>query len=223
MSSKNVILPDINAKKDEYGYGLAFKLAREQLASINDIEERCRKSGSSYRTAASGGTITLKYLNRTYCILFPEIEVCFQDNQEEIPIRDKILILHYIIQAKGTALSNEAITYKEFPGGAVYFRTFYKRAIQPIVANFTRQPSLLVEMAKKLNGQETDCGDIAVTISPFSRVPLTLALWEGDEELPATGNILFDKNITDYLSIEDINVLCETVAWRLVKLHRQQQ
>jgi len=28
---------------------------------------------------------------------------------------------------------------------------------------------------------------------------------------------LFDANISDYLSTEDVTVLCETIAWKLVK------
>jgi hypothetical protein len=42
-------------------------------------------------------------------------------------------------------------------------------------------------------------------------------LWKGDEEFPAEGSFLFDGSIPDYLSIEDINILCQTIAWRLVK------
>ncbi len=60
-------------------------------------------------------------------------------------------------------------------------------------------------------------GDIAVTIPAFSRVPITLVLWRGDDEFPPNANILFDSTILDYLSAEDVNVLCQTIAWQLVK------
>jgi hypothetical protein len=56
-----------------------------------------------------------------------------------------------------------------------------------------------------------------VNINAFDRVPTTLVLWRGDEELAPNGNILFDSNISDYLSTEDITVLCETIVWKLVK------
>jgi hypothetical protein len=42
-------------------------------------------------------------------------------------------------------------------------------------------------------------------------------LWKGDEEVSPNGNILFDANISDYLSTEDVTVLCETITWKLVK------
>jgi Domain of unknown function (DUF3786) len=43
-------------------------------------------------------------------------------------------------------------------------------------------------------------------------VPVTLALWRGDEELTPAGNILFDASISGYLEAEDITVLCETIT-----------
>ena len=52
-------------------------------------------------------------------------------------------------------------------------------------------------------------------------VPVTFVLWKGDEELPPEGNILFDSTISEYLSVEDINVLCEIIAWRLVRSYTQ--
>ena len=64
----------------------------------------------------------------------------------------------------------------------------------------------------------TDYGDVAVTVNAFSRVPITFILWRGDEEFLPEGNIIFDSTISDYLSTEDINMLCETMAWRLVRL-----
>jgi len=206
---------------DEYGYGLAYKIACEQLVIINDIENHCLKSDAQYHLEKSGGIITVDFLNRTYNMSLPKINISLVDSKEEVPIREKILILHYIIQAKGTPLSNKAITYKDLPEGVSYFRTFSKRAIEPIVKHFGSEPEKLPEIAKLLNGFSAEYGDTAITINAFSRIPITYVLWHGDEEFPPSGNIMFDKNITDYLTVEDINVICEITTWRLVKLKHQ--
>ena len=83
--------------------------------------------------------------------------------------------------------------------------------------NFGKNPELLIKTATKLGGREADYGDVSVTVNAFARVPITLVLWRGDEELAPNGNILFDANISDYLSTEDVTVLCETIIWKLVK------
>ncbi len=135
-----------------------------------------------------------------------------------VPIRDKILILHYFTRARGTPLSGRIITYKELHEGINYYPTFFKRAIEPIINHFRDKPQKLLDVAKILGGDKADYGDFAVTIDAFPRVPVTIVLWSGDKEFPAEGNIMFDNTIPDYLPTEDITILCELIAWRLVRL-----
>ena len=205
----------------EYGYELAYKLAGEQLAKIADIEQQCLKSATQYQVIDSQKTIIVEYLNQSYQVtLLPDVEVSLRGSEGLVPLRDKILILHYLSQAKGTPLSGKVIAYKELPEGASYFPTFYKRAIKPLVDHFGQEPQRLLDVARVLGGYKADYGDVAVTINAFHRVPITFILWRGDEEFSPEGNILFDSTISDYLTAEDINVLCEAIAWRLVKLLR---
>ena len=207
-------------KDYSYSYGLAYKLACEQLAKVDDVAELCRRSGCSYNTVDSKKIISLEYLNQTYQLTLPGIVITKEGSEEEVPLRDRILIVHYLTQAKGTPISNRLITYKELKEGANYFPTFFKRAVKPLVDCFGKCPEKLLDAARALGGQKASCGDVAVTINAFRRVPITLVLWKGDEEFPPDGNILFDSTILDYLSAEDVNVLCQTIAWELVKFYR---
>ncbi|MBA7526382.1 hypothetical protein ES705_18544 [subsurface metagenome] len=206
-----------NQQNSEYGYELAYKLACEQLAKFDNIEQQCLKSGARYRVIDSQKIILLEYLNQSYQIVFPDIDISLIDSEEEVPMRDKILILHYLTQAKGTPVTNKITAFRELPEGANYFPTFSKRAIKPLLDHFGREPERLIGAAEKLGGHKVDYGDVAVTINAFSYVPITLVLWRGNGEFVPEGSILFDNTISDYLSTEDINVLCETISWRLVK------
>lgn len=201
-----------------YGYELAYEFACEQLAKIDDIEQQCRKSNARYLEIDSQKVIAIEYLNQSYLISLPNIEISLMNSQEPVPMRDKILMLHYLTSAKGIPLSNKMIAYNELPGGINYFPTFSKRAIKPLLDHFGKEPHRLIDVARKLGGHEADYGDVAVIINAFSRVPIALVLWQGDEEFPPRGTIMFDSTIPEYLSTDDINVLCETIAWRLVKL-----
>jgi len=220
MNNSSLSLP--NQRNYEYGYKLAYELAGEKLAKVDGIEQQCLKSGARYLVIDSQQLIIVEYLNQSYQITLPDVEISLVDSGEEVPIRDKILILHYLTQAKGSPLANEVIAYKQLPEGSNYFPTFYKRAIKPLVDHFGGQPHRLIDAAKELGGYKVDYGDVAVTISAFSRMPVTLVLWRGDEEFPPEGNILFDATVSDYLSTEDINVLCEIIAWKLVKFLKEE-
>jgi len=198
----------------ERGFDLSYRLACEQLAKISDIPQQCRRSGALY---IGPNEIIINYLNQSYHIMLPDAKILLKNGGTEVPLRDRILILHYFTGAKGTPATGKSIAYKQLQGGVSYFPAFSQRAIGPLVKNFGRGPELLTKAAAKLGGCEADYGDVSVTINAFDRVPITLVLWKGDEEVAPNGNILFDANISDYLSTEDVTVLCETIIWKLVK------
>ena len=215
MDNKAIPLPDHG--NYQYGYQLAYRLAGEQLAKTDDLGQLCQKSGTQIKLTGGKRVILIEYLGQSYQVSHPDIEVSLADSQESVPLRDKLQILHYLNRAKGSPLSGKAITYKELPEGINYISNFTKRAIEPLLKSFGRQPERLPDAAAILFGaREADYGDVAVTIDAFSRVPITLVLWRGDDELASEGNILFDSTILDYLSTEDITVLCEIITWRLV-------
>jgi hypothetical protein len=212
----NSLLSVPGYKNYEYGYKFAYEIASQQLAKVN-LEQQCRNGGAEYKLIDSKPLITIDYLNQPYQIKLPDIEISIANSDEEVPLKDRILLLHYLIQARGTPLAAKSITYKELPEGISYFRTFQKRAIKPIIDHFGNNPAQLVEAAKGMGGQKAGYGDAAVTINAFKNVPITFVLWRGDEEFPPDGSIIFDATVTDYLSIEDINVLSERIAWKLVR------
>jgi hypothetical protein len=198
----------------EGSYELSCRVAREQLAKIKDVLGQCRKS--SARCVNDSGAV-LSYLNEQYRVTIPDGEVFPENSRVEVPLRDRILILHYFIRAKGTPATGRLIAYKQLLGGASYFPAFSQRAIAPLVRGFGKSPELLIEASSQLGGRTAVQGDVSVTVNAFERVPITLVLWRGDEEVAANGNVLFDANIPDYLSTEDVTVLCETIVGKLVK------
>jgi len=215
MESKRLIPPE--QQNYEYAYGMAYQLARERLAKIDDIAEQCRRSGTQYQVTDSRETVIVQYLDQSYQITLPDADVSLVDSSEAVPIREKVLILHYFISAQGVPPANRLITFRELPEGTVYSPTFEKRTIRPLLARFGEEPRLLFAASEKMGGRQADYGDTAVTISAFNRVPITIILWQGDDEFAPQGNIVFDANVSDYLATEDITVLCETITWRLIR------
>ena len=214
MESRHSSLPNIQ----EQAYEFAHKLAYKQLAGMS-VEDLCRKTGVQ---SADSSEIIVEYLNQSYLVTLPNGEISLRDSKEKVPLKDKILILHYLTLAKGTPTANRLITYKQLSGGASYFPAFSQRTIEPLLRHFGKEPELLIDAAVKLGSHKANYGDIAVTINAFPRVPVTIALWRGDDEFAPRGSIMFDSSVCDYLSTEDITVLCETIAWRLVSLGKHQ-
>jgi len=206
-------MPEQPLKSDRTVYNLsdALAIAQKQFLSV-DIARQCQNSGA----LCSPEIVTLNYLNEIYRINIPSAEVSFVDSKQPVPLRDKILILHYFTQAKGTPPTGKQIPYRDLPGGLVYYPTFIKRTIEPISDFFGKDPALLVGVGKMLGARPGTIGDASLIIDAFTRVPISVILWQGDDELKSEVNLLFDGNIPDYLTSEDITILCETITWRLI-------
>lgn len=196
------------------GFELAYELACRKLVSLK-IEEVCQKSGARYIDLHR---IELSYLNRPYLITVPEVEISLKD--ETVPIKDKILILHYLTQATGAPFTNKLITYGQIEGGKFYCPVFIKRNLEPLLNCFGHEPQSLVKVAQALGGKRANYGDASVSIDPFPMARIYIILWKGDDEVPHGGNILFDGNIKGYLTSEDVCVLTEILTWKLVHLAR---
>ncbi|MFC1900169.1 DUF3786 domain-containing protein [Chloroflexota bacterium] len=215
MENRRFEVPD--NKDYEYALSQAYKLACEQITGLEDIEEQCRYSGSECKTIGQGWEITLSYLHQPCKITIPDVDVVSADSDQEIPLREKVLILHYFLGAKDIPLSRKLIAFSELPEGKVYNRTFVKRTNNHLARIFGNEPERLLEAGKIFGGYKTDYGDISVTVPAFEYVPITFVLWKGDEEFSPEANILFDSTTTDYLSTEDLIVLCEIITWKMVR------
>ena len=206
-------MPEQQSKNDRTVYNLsdALTIAEKEFAAA-DIARQCQRSGA----LCSPQIITLNYLNEIYRINIPSAEVAFVDSKQPVPLREKILILHYFTQAKGTPLTGKQIPFRDLPGGLVYYPTFIKRTIEPISEYFGKEQGVLIGVGKMLGARPGETGDASLVIDAFARVPINIILWQGDDELKAEVNILFDANILDYLTSEDVTIVCETITWRLI-------
>lgn len=206
-------------KQWQYGYHQAIALSAQQLAGA-DIAGLCQRSGARHKATGPQKGIWLDYLGRTYRITYPEAGVSLVGSDEEVTIKDRVLILHYLLSAKGTPATGRTVTFREVPDGGNYFDVFQKRAIKPFLDRFGTEPEGMVITARKLGGREANYGDAAVTFDAFPRVLLTFVLWRGDEEFPAQGSVLFDASVSDYLSSYALTELCEGIVWKLVRLSK---
>jgi len=136
--------------------------------------------------------------------------------------RTVVLTLHYLIQADGTNLSGREIGFAQIPGAEPYYRAFQGRIIQRMIRTYAPEPKRLTRAARALGGRSLPLGDTAVAVPLFPRVPVTLILWRGDEELDPGGQWLFDENVSHYLSIEDAVVGCEMLLNELAAAGREE-
>jgi Domain of unknown function (DUF3786) len=199
----------------------AFRLAAEKLASVN-LNQACSLSGSTLLENADGSTgIGLSFIHEELLILTrPEVEVVRRQTREPIPLAEKIIVLHYLLTARGESVGNNFVTFREVPGGVFYYPAFLKRARDPLVRIFGGEPEQLLRCSRHLGAESANLGDASVRLVPLPRVPLTLVLWKGDEEFAPEATVLFDRSVGSYLPPEDIAMLSGMVVYRLIRINQ---
>lgn len=133
----------------------------------------------------------------------------------EAPARIGVLALHYLVTADGTPATGKLAGFAELPGGAAYLGPFNGRVVDRIARKFGNNPTAFLKCGMDLGGRRADVGDASMVFPLFPRVPVTVAVWRGDEELPPGASVSFDRNISHYLSTEDVVVGCEELVNRL--------
>lgn len=160
---------------------------------------------------------TLYYVNHpefsVYEASFPEIKG-LQDPYEEI------LLIRYMLEGKFAPASEKEISYEEFPSGAVYNLQFDGRVLGRLAGEFGKDPSLLktaVERIPGLNFEVLSGADAGYRIEFINGFFVSILVWEGDNEFPASGQMLFSENFKYAFSAEDMAVVGDIVITRLKK------
>jgi len=206
---------------------LAYSLARETLSGM-DIKQQCLRSGAEY---IHPDRVTIEYLNQSYVMTVHGMEITLgdspvhgegQESHQQIDLRDRILILHYLIAAKGTPTTGKLVGFRQLPEGIFEHTSFSREVLGPLLEHFGKEPERLLEAAANLGGFQAAYGDVAVSVKAFPNIPVVIVLWRGDDEFAPNASMLFDSSVTDYLSTEDLSVLCARIVEKLT-LSRQSE
>jgi len=199
-------------------YQQSFDLACSSIQGMN-LEERAKKAGVNYEKGKGGEEITVHFFSEPYHIRFPQIEF-FSPSKKVVSLVTRILLLHYLIRADGYPLTGKWVAYKDIPGGLLYASVFARRVTEPLQRKFGKSAQWFKETGIRFGGEPVEIGDASFILHAFPSVPLQYVLWERDEEFPPSVQLLFDASVDHYLALEDMVVLGQVTAGRLI--HRSE-
>jgi len=202
-------------------YRQAFEVACQEIQAL-DPALMAARSGAHYRVNNGKKELTIVFFGDGYTITFPEIEIT-SPRKRPISLVTRIILLHYVIRADGSEPKGDLIPYKEIPGGMMYAGVFSRRVTEPLIKAFGQVPGRFLEAGKAMGGEGTDFGDASFSLKVLPRVSITFVLWRGDEEFPPSIQVLFDRSVDRYLSLEDVVVLGEMTSKRLVARGSEQK
>ena len=180
--------------------------------NARDIESVASNSGG----IVSGSELRIAVLDRT-ALVDTDVGTVRWDDGTEPDDTLKVILLHYLLGADGR-IDGEWMSFREFESGNLYYSVFHGRALVQLISAFGSNPSRLAAASVKLGGTRVERGDASFDFLFFPYLRMNVTIWRGDDEVPASANILFDAAAGRILGAEDLAHLAEDIAETLERL-----
>ncbi len=143
----------------------------------------------------------------------------YQDKKREEPsVFQKMLIYHHLLEAReGAEITGDFITIRGVKDAWVHERAFENAGTKPLAQAFEGNLAAFKAVGKNMGLETAQGGDQSFILPALPMIPLKIIFWDGEEDIPAAANILFDPSITDFTHPEDVIGLGEAAAELFIK------
>ena len=163
--------------------------------------------------------------DKTGCLSFLALKVLPQERLVEDTLDSRVVsddsvilsLLHHYSKAHRQGLTGRLVPFRKFSGGSSYEPTFRRRVLDKMSLAFGKRPEMLGPAAEMLGGVKSQLETYSWRVPALPLVPLIVLLWPGNEEFPASSNVLFDSSADSFLPTEMLVLLAELTSTRLKK------
>ncbi len=120
----------------------------------------------------------------------------------------KILLLRYLTEGTFQIMSENMMPFRYLPWGDTYDRQFRERCVDRLAAVYARDPDGFCRFMDSLHALPQNDGDHSYDIEIVPGIYTRFILWDGDDEFPASAQILFSDNFPAAFSAEDAAYIC---------------
>ncbi|MBN1350291.1 DUF3786 domain-containing protein [candidate division KSB1 bacterium] len=178
-----------------------------QTLKKRDSDSVSKNAGARYDPARS--SFSLKIYSFDVVVYLNEENLLSKSPQSDLLLQrlgyfSQLAILWYLITARETPLSGELMRPTSLPGGQMYTGGSHVLPLDNLAQKYDGTLDEFIRRGKELGGTQITFGDAAIKLFPFPRVPVSIVLWEHDEEFPARADLLFDTTCQSHLPMDMI-------------------
>ncbi|HJB16686.1 MAG TPA: DUF3786 domain-containing protein [Candidatus Blautia excrementipullorum] len=110
------------------------------------------------------------------------------------------------------------VRFDRLKGTSPFSKAFQEGVIGPFSRMFSGHVKELSRACEKLGGKKLPWSDAGYELKAFECIPVRFLFWDGDDEFPAQGNVLFDVSATDFIHGESVVTIAAIGLDRIAKL-----
>jgi hypothetical protein len=187
---------------------------QERISGL-DLEAAARRLGAPF----ADGRVTVHVLGK-------RVEVDSKGMlHTDIHVNPWILypVLGYVAGGGGVEPAGEWVTFHDLPGGRERQPLFARRCLAPCKKVADTNPGFFDDLVRLFSGRQVEDhyeSDISLVLHPLPRLPVLIAYWKPEEELPSDLNIFFDRTAVENLDIELIYLMTTGLVFMFEKIAR---
>lgn len=180
------------------------------------------RAGAEYSSGEDGkGEFRLDLWGRPVRVSFPELQAGELQTDTALSPGMQLLLLYYFSLSDGTPQSGAWIAFSELPDGRFYNQAFQGYSGQLLAREFQNDAAAFQVAAKRAGGQplptSLGLGDAAFRFEVLPLVSLAVAYWCGDEDFPASCQVLFDAAAGHHLPTDGCAILGSVLTQRILR------
>jgi hypothetical protein len=159
----------------------------------------------------------ISLLNSEYIVNLSEKKVLSAECSSEAGFTEELCILTYLINCRDLPVADKLRTAQELPEGQFFFRGLHKLATEKLEEIFGQCPERLYDVMDEFGAKRREFGDASIKLYVLPRIPLTIVIWQGDEEFGPRASILFDETAAVQLPLDALWAAANLAIKALVK------
>ena len=208
-------------KPDFNRFGQRIEDLRSSILQM-DPTLLAEKTGTKYYSKNKDiGFFEFSFWNKNVALSFPELKAHAQNKNRELNSMDQAMILYYFSTADGISLSDQWISFSELPDGKFYTQAFQGYTGQTLARTFQNDKDGFEKAAEYLSGRHYPLGSTSYSFQILPRISLLVVQWLGDEDFPASFQILFNGSARHYMVTDGYAILGSILTHQLIKTYRQ--
>jgi len=198
----------------------------ELLAQVNTLRASLRTREPRDIAFCAGvefdaGVFRFKFYGEPYRITFPDLEVIAETSHTVCNPYYTAMFLYYLHTADGTPPSGKWVAFRDLPDGTFYHQAYQGYSGDRLVRAIGDRLEVFECAAQKLGGMKLALGDAAYAFDALPRVRVAAVYYLGDEDFPATANVLFDASSSHYLPTDVLASVGRALVDRLIRIASQ--
>jgi hypothetical protein len=193
---------------------------RQSLEHVDPNKIADRVGATVNKTESGELELRLLFWKKEIGIRLPDWVAHDPESGQELSVDQQGILLYHFTSSRGSQMVGEWISFNNLPDGKFYQTAFQGYSGNELARFFLNYIQQFEQAAQQIGGRKEKIGEAIYSFQVLPKVPLAVAYWLGDEDLPSSAQVLFDASVVYHLPTDVCAIMGSMLIRKLMKAAR---